>query len=125
VTNEVLAAAERRRRALNRDRDVYRHGGEIDDAMIIADAALADGLWQADDGFPLGDGYEDEFMGPRIIGGFESRLKWIAIGYLVVEQSPMLGPGADSSEFESAAIPCTTRGQLRQLLKAIGGGDGK
>jgi hypothetical protein len=126
--DEVLAAAERKRQhALNYDYE-YRCTRMGADNAILADAALAAGLFPADDAEAVTNeslradnwaplfGSEWAYYLHDGLNLFVEVGDWYLAGFLARIEID------DSIRY----LPhITTRGQLRQLLKAIGGGDGK
>jgi len=121
--DEVLAAAERRRRIAGLDMSGVECGWIVEqDAYVLADAYLAE--HQADDGERITTiDHAVACGGERYSGSYLNIVLFYA-GLLCVTWDSdcdrwQLGPVVIWQDYSP------TRGQLRQLLKAIGGGDGK
>jgi len=126
--DEVLAAAERLRLWVGSGCGYPRDDQRVIDLYKVADAALAAGLWQADDG--------DEITAEWLVsvGGMAddhqakvtfAREDAIPIGVWSVDDGWKVVLIIERFASFNIVRGLNTRGQLRQLLKAIGGGDGK
>jgi len=121
---EVLAAAERRR---NNSYDCLEDGNpwQMDqDAGLLADAALAAGMFQADDGERITTiEHAVACGGERHSGSYRYMVLFHAGSLCITWDSQADWWQLGNDRLWRDYSP--TRGQLRQLLKSIGGGDGK